>query len=149
MKQLGSSHQDRENFHHIQRMSLFEQSESEYEPEFHDQYFSRPAQRFRLLLEFSHVPIGITTLDIIEDDRAITRSVAVSKEFQREGHGKALGKLVQEFARSLGVKRLHVNADKKKTGYYESLGFKEDEWGKEDLIGIDTSNIVQMTYILD
>ena len=149
MKQLGSNHRDRDNFHHIQRVSLFEQSESEYEPEFHDQYFSKPAQRFQLLLEFSDIPIGITTLDVIKDDRAITRGVSISKEFQGKGHGKALGKLVQEFAQSLGIKRLHVNADKNKIQYYESLGFKKDEWEKEDLNGIDASNIVQMTYILD
>jgi N-acetylglutamate synthase-like GNAT family acetyltransferase len=61
------------------------------------------------------------------------RGVAVKSDRQGEGHGRELGRLIEAFARSIGITQLCVNADPEKTGYYAALGFIEQIWSDAEL----------------
>jgi hypothetical protein len=43
---------------------------------------------------------------------------------------------VENYARSLGITTLHVNAVPETVGYYEKLGWKPDVWDETELVGI-------------
>lgn len=128
---------------------MFEQSVSEYDPHYHDQSYWRPAERAQLLLKFKGEAIGIATLDVFPDRSAATRAVAVADGKQGQGHGTALGKLTQEFAKNLGCHTLCVNAGAHVTGFYGSLGFAPQTWDKSELDGVGSpEKIVQMVLRL-
>ena len=126
-------------------MTLFEQDLSSYDAHYHDCVYHRPAQRTQLLLKFRGEAIGITTLDQFPDKTAATRGVAITDSKQQMGHGAVLGKLTQEFAKSLGCKTLCVNAGTHTTGFYGSLGFTPEIWDIKEYEGIGSpETMVQM-----
>lgn len=131
---LGS--EDWVRFHHIQRTALFRQEISDYEGDFHDKNFRRPANRSWLLLKWQGEAVGITTLDHFDDATAATRAVAIAEEFQGKGHGRALGLLTQEFAKSQGVKSLCVNAGDHAVDFYRRLGFEKETWDLNEYEGV-------------
>ncbi len=141
--------EDWQAFHDIQRVTLFEQDPSEYDAHYHDHLFHRPASRTQLLLKFNGQAIGVTTLDVFPDRTAATRSVAITHEKQHMGHGAALGKLTQEFARGLGCSALCVNAGAHVTDFYRSLGFTPEIWDIKEYDGIGSpETMIQMVYRL-
>ncbi len=95
-------------------------------------------------MRFNDRAVGVTTLDVINVEMGISRSVAVTEHEQGNGHGKVLGKLVQQFARNLGLIKICVNADSEKTGYYLSLGFSPEDWDSKEM----APGILQMKYDL-
>lgn len=132
-------------FHEIQRTALFEQDAQEYDPYYHDTCFHKPAQRSLLLLKWKGASVGITTLDHFADNSAATRSVAIATEFQGNGHGLALGKLTQEFAKTKGVDTLCVNAGDHAVGFYRRLGFEKEMWNPKEYEGItEPETMIQM-----
>lgn len=142
---VESGSEDWVKFHHIQRTALFRQEVSEYEREFNDTFFCRPANRSWLLLKWQGVAVGITTLDHFDDSTAATRAVAIADEFQGKGHGRALGLLTQEFARSQGVKSLCVNAGDHAVEFYRRLGFEKETWDLNEYEGVvNPEKIIQM-----
>lgn len=137
--------QDWANFHEIQRTALFEQDVNEYDPHYHDACFQKPAQRSLLLLKWKGASVGVTTLDHFSDNSAATRGVAIATEFQGKGHGMALGKLTQEFARAEGVDTLCVNAGDHAVGYYQRLGFEKEIWNAKEYEGVsEPEKMIQM-----
>lgn len=96
------------------------------------------------MLKKGSEPIGITTLDIVDKGIAVTRSVAINKDFQGQGHGKILGKMVQDFAKTKGIEKLCVNADSEKTSYYESLGFHIEDWDLSEFSNVPNPRSTQM-----
>lgn len=133
-------------FHEIQRTALFNQAAADYDAQYHDRVFHRPAERFKLLLKCNDKATGITTLDVFPDGKAATRAVAIAEKMQGKGHGNALGKLVQQFARERGAQLLCVNAGDHAVGYYRSLGFVVETWDPNEYDGIsDPDTMIQMT----
>ncbi|MEJ0003797.1 MAG: GNAT family N-acetyltransferase [Pararobbsia sp.] len=133
-------------FHDIQRTALFNQAADDYRPEFHDHNFHRPAERFKLLLKWNGKAMGITTLDVFADGKAATRAVAIAETMQGQGHGRALGELVQQFARTHGTKVLCVNSGSDAVGFYRSLGFVTEIWDPREYDGItEPESMIQMT----
>jgi GNAT superfamily N-acetyltransferase len=133
-------------FHEIQRTVLFNQVASEYRAEFHDRYFHRAAERFQLLLKWNGNPTGVTTLDIFPDGTAATRGVAIAEAMQSQGHGRALGELMQQFAIAHGAEVLCVNSGRDAVGFYRSIGFVNEVWDPREFEGIaDTESMIQMT----
>ena len=63
----------------------------------------------------------------------MTENIAIKTHCRGSGHGRALGQLVEAFARSRGITSLLVNADPDKTGYYNKLGFSEKTWSEAEL----------------
>lgn len=101
-----------------------------------------------LLLLLNNTPIGTTRLDDFTDGHGVVRLVAISDVFQRRGHGRQLSSLVEEFARSLGIKTLYVNAAPEALGFYKKLGWEFYEWDADELTGI-AGDCRQMRKILD
>lgn len=133
-------------FHEIQRTALFNQAAADYDASFHDRYFHRPAERFKLLLKCNGEATGITTLDVFSDGTAATRSVAIAETMRGQGHGCALGKLVQQFARAHGTEVLCVNSGADTIGFYRSLGFVREMWDPHEYDGVtEPETMIQMT----
>ena len=70
----------------------------------------RLPNRYPLLLKLDNRAIGTTRLDDRGDDTGIVRLVAIRRDVQRQGHGRKLGAMVDEFAVKLGLHTLFVNA---------------------------------------
>ena len=107
-----------------------------YDPVYHDgnglDSYGGTVSRAALLLKFNGAAVGITTLDMLPDGRAIMRGVGVRKGDRGKGHGAALGRLVEDYARVHGSTKLVVNADPAKCGYYEKLGFSNEVWSESE-----------------
>jgi N-acetylglutamate synthase-like GNAT family acetyltransferase len=89
-----------------------------------------------LLLLLNNIPIVTTRLDDFNDGCGVVRLVAISDDFQKSGHGRQLSFLVEEYARSLGIKTLYVNAAPEDLGFYKKLAWEFYEWDADELIGI-------------
>ena len=141
-------------FHDIQRYSLFElREEDHYDPDYHDSggsfSINPPSSRLSLMLKHEGRAVGITTLDLWPDNRAVMRGVAIRQDARGLGHGRALGSLVATFAHAQGVGELMVNADPAKVGYYQRLGFTTETWSDSELElwrngGVNSTVPVQM-----
>src|SRR6267154_2626172 len=77
-----------------------------------------------LLLKLNGRPIGTTRLDNLGDHKGVVRLVAIAADAQRQGHGRILSELVDDYARRLGLNTLLVNADPDAVGYYEKMGWE-------------------------
>jgi N-acetylglutamate synthase-like GNAT family acetyltransferase len=64
------------------------------------------------------------------------RLVAIATDVQRRGHGRVLSALVENYARSLGLRILLVNAAPEAVGYYEKMGWRAHSWDEAELTGI-------------
>lgn len=121
--------------HDIRRAVLFEgrHSDAVYDAN-HPDDRARGNQPF--LLMAGNRPVGVVCLDDQGDGTGIVRLVAVIAEDQRRGHGRALDRLVAEFARSRGMTTLYVNAAPDAVGYYEKTGWTRHLWDQSELHGI-------------
>jgi GNAT superfamily N-acetyltransferase len=74
-----------------------------------------------LLLKLNRRPIGTARLDNLGDHKGVVRLVAIATDAQRQGHGRILSELVDDYALRLGLNTLLVNADPDAVGYYEKM----------------------------
>jgi N-acetylglutamate synthase-like GNAT family acetyltransferase len=93
----------------------------------------RLPNRYSLLLKLDTQPIGTTRLDDRCDGTGIVRLVAVRSDVQRRGHGTKLASMVDDFAATLGLHTLFVNAVADAVGYYEKLGWEFFDWDAAEL----------------
>ena len=122
-------------FHDIRRKVLFEGRHrdviyNDNHPE------DRATGNHPLLLKFEGVPIGTVRLDDFGDGTGCVRLLAITQAEQGRGHGKALGSLVEDFARSLGIRMLYLNSAPEAVGFYEKNGWRRHVWDASELIGI-------------
>lgn len=96
-----------------------------------------------LLLKFNDYAYGTTRLDDRKDGAGIVRQVAIIESEQGKGHGRVLSQLVDEYARSLNMAVLFVNAAPEAVGYYECTGWISFLWDKSELADISVG-CVQM-----
>jgi N-acetylglutamate synthase-like GNAT family acetyltransferase len=75
------------------------------------------------------------------------RLVAIETALQRQGNGRVLSELVEDYAIKLGITQLYVKAAPEAIGYYEKLGWKAELWNQTELFGI-ASECSQMTKVL-
>jgi GNAT superfamily N-acetyltransferase len=134
------------DYHAIRRRELFEARGRYgiYDP-------NRPDERLPgmhpYLLKLDGRPLGTTRLDIREDGTAIFRLVAITASEQGRGHGRVLGRMVEERARGFGAFTLLVNAAETAVGFYEAMGWQPYSWDESELVGI-ASSCVQMRMLL-
>jgi GNAT superfamily N-acetyltransferase len=80
-----------------------------------------------LLLWFGDKPVGSIRVDSLHDgDAAAFRLVAVHPEFQGQGHGRALLREAEAFARDIGCRKAVIYSTMEAAGFYESVGYAED-----------------------
>jgi GNAT superfamily N-acetyltransferase len=77
----------------------------------------------------------------------VVRLVAIVPELQGQGHGRALGRLIEAEARRRGMSRLMLNAHKEAVGFYERTGWRAEVWDAVELAGF-AADCVQMVKAL-
>jgi GNAT superfamily N-acetyltransferase len=114
-------------FHRIRRSVLFESRGRGdiYDPAHPD---DRAPDHFPLLLWHGNAPIGVIRLDCLDDGSVITRLVAIDSPVQRRGHGRAMLRLSETWARERGARRMVVNAAIDAEGFYEKMGYRRGAW---------------------
>jgi GNAT superfamily N-acetyltransferase len=86
----------------------------------------RAAGHHAKLLRYRGDPVGVIRIDIL-DDEAIFRRVAIRLDMQRQGHGRALLSLAQEFAAVQGCGRLASHVAPDAVLFYEKCGFSREK----------------------
>jgi GNAT superfamily N-acetyltransferase len=95
------------------------------------------------LFTLDRQPIGVVRLDPRGQDEGIVRLVAIVPERQRQGHGRALGELIDQEARRRGMLKLSLNARADAVGFYDRMGWAPEVWDRSDE-GM-TAHCTQMT----
>jgi GNAT superfamily N-acetyltransferase len=91
-----------------------------------------PANQCFLLL-FESRPVGVVRLDPHGTGEGVLRLVAIVPDLQRQGHGRAMGELVDAEARSRGMTKLGLNARQDAVGFYERMGWAREIWDRAEL----------------
>jgi GNAT superfamily N-acetyltransferase len=112
-------------FHAIRRKVLFEnrgklEAYNENHPD-----DSKPGNHPLILLYCDDI-IGVIRLDI-DGTVAWFRRVAIRDDLQRLGHGRALLRLAEDFAKAQGCSEVRSNAAVEAVGFYERCGYARDE----------------------
>lgn len=127
--------------HGIRRATLFTPERGVVYDEHHPHDLNPANQCFVLFHE--QQPIGVVRLDPRGDDAMVVRLVAIVPQLQGQGHGRVLGRLVEEEARRRGARRLMLNARDSAVGFYERTGWSREDWDVSELTGI-AGHCVQM-----
>lgn len=91
---------------------------------------------FPLLLRLGGTPIGTIRVDNLNENDAALRLVAIDPGRQGEGHGRALLREAEAFARDIGCRRAVVYATPEAAGFYAAAGYAEDDFDDNYFGGI-------------
>ena len=134
--------------HDIRRHVLFAPGRHNAEIAYDDNHpDDRIPENVPHVLMLDEQAIGTARLDL-KGDYAVVRLVAISPEYQRNGFGEIMDKMLTEKCWELGVKQMRVNAAPDAVGFYEKTGWHKESWDPEELVGI-ASNCVQMVKTPD
>jgi len=97
-----------------------------------------------LLLFLEDQPIGAIQVDDLGNEAAALRLVAIDPAHQGGGHGRAMLERAEQFAQRIGCGKAVVYATPESAGFYQSLGYDEDDWDEVCMGGI-----VQMLKVLN
>lgn len=97
-----------------------------------------------LLLFLEDQPIGAIQVDDLRNAAAALRLVAIDPAWQGGGHGRAMLKRAEQFVRELGCIKAVVYATPEAAGFYQTVGYDEEDWDEVCMGGI-----VQMLKKLD
>ena len=126
---------DWQAYHAIRRQELFE---AKGRHGIYDENYpgERASNMHPYLLKLDGRSIGTTRLDVRDDGSAIFRLVAITAAEQGRGHGRALGRLLEERARAFGATVLYLNAADTAVGFYQATGWHDHVWDAGELVGI-------------
>ena len=97
-----------------------------------------------LLLFLQDQPIGAIQVDDLRNATAALRLVAIDPAWQGGGHGRVMLDHVEQFVRELGCRTAVVYATPEAAGFYQTIGYDEQDWDAVCMAGI-----VQMLKKLD
>jgi GNAT superfamily N-acetyltransferase len=118
-------------YHDIRRRVAFDAGESlEDDPD------ELAQDHFPLLLTLGADAIGTIRVDSLNNGNAALRLVAIDPSRQGEGHGRALLREAEGFARGIGCNRAVVYATPEAAGFYAAAGYSEDEFDDNYFGGI-------------
>ena len=89
-----------------------------------------------LLLFLEDQPIGAIQVDDLHNDAAALRLVAIDPAFQGGGHGRAMLEKAEQFVRELGCSKAVVYATPEAAGFYQTVGYDEEDWDEVCMGGI-------------
>ena len=137
---------DWRSYHAIRRQELFEARgrHGMYDENYPDEYMP---DKHHYLLKLDGRPLGTTRLDIRGDGACVFRLVAITADAQGAGHGRVLGRMVEDWARAYGAHTALVNAAPTAVGYYEKTGWERHVWDASELTSI-ASDCIQMRKAL-
>lgn len=116
-------------YHGIRKSVAFEDDEPDLQEEL-------APGRYPLLLWSGAEPVGTIRIDSLDGHAAAFRLVAVDPHAQGQGHGRALLKEAEAFAREIGCRKAVVYATPEAAGYYASAGYAEDPFDDQYFGGI-------------
>jgi GNAT superfamily N-acetyltransferase len=97
-----------------------------------------------LLLFLEDQPIGAIQVDDLRNAAVALRLVAIDPPYQGGGHGRVMVQRAEQFARDLGCNKAVVYATPEAAGFYQTVGYDEEDWDEVCMGGI-----VQMLKNLD
>jgi GNAT superfamily N-acetyltransferase len=110
-------------FHGIRRKVLFEnRGKSDYLENHPD---DSKIGNYPLVLISQGDIIGVIRVDVRESE-AWLRRVAIREDLQRQGHGRALLRLAENFALKKNCTEVRTNAAVESVGFYERCGYMRD-----------------------
>ena len=117
---------DWESYHTIRRQELFEaRGRTDYDP-------NHPGEiapnHFPFLLKLDGRAIGVARLDLLGNQQAAVRLIAITKPEQRKGYGKQLMRQIESIARDKGIKTIVLNSASTAVEFYSRLGFVPGAW---------------------
>jgi GNAT superfamily N-acetyltransferase len=118
-------------YHEIRRRVAFEAGEA-----LDDDADEHAEGHFPLLLKHGAVPIGTIRIDSLTNGNAALRLVAIDPARQGKGHGRALLREAEGFARAIGCARAVVYATPEAAGFYAAAGYAEDDFDDNYFGGI-------------
>ena len=111
-------------FHEIRRKVLFEnRGKNDYLENHPD---DMKVGNYPLILLFQGEIIGVVRIDVCESE-AWLRRVTIREDFQRQGHGRALLRLADQFALTKKCSAVRTNAAVESVGFYERCGYVRDK----------------------
>jgi GNAT superfamily N-acetyltransferase len=110
-------------YHEIRRRVAFEAGES-----IDDDPDENAEGHFPLLLKWGSAAIGTIRVDSLNNGDAALRLVAIDPCHQGGGHGRALLREAEGFARDIGCRRAVVYATPEAAGFYAAAGYAENEF---------------------
>jgi GNAT superfamily N-acetyltransferase len=118
-------------YHAIRHRVAFEAGE-----EIRDDPDETAPGHYPLLLKRAATPVGTIRVDSLASGDAAFRLVAIDPVCQGEGHGRALLREAEAFARAIGCRRAVVYATPEAAGFYAAAGYTEDEFDENYFGGI-------------
>ncbi len=85
-------------------------------------------QNHPLVLVRDGAVIGTVRIDVLAPERAALRLIAIRRDLQRQGHGRALLRLAEERIRGLGCGEVVLNAYRDALGFYLANGYVAGDW---------------------
>ncbi len=82
-------------------------------------------EHYPLILVVDGEVVGTLRIDLLDDERAALRLVAIRPDRQRHGHGSALLRLAEDFIRRHGRRRVVVHGNAAVIGFYFDNGYVE------------------------
>jgi GNAT superfamily N-acetyltransferase len=118
------SNEEWQAFHAIRRRVLFENRGKDeiYNANHPDD--SKPGNH-PLVLVYRDVVIGVIRIDVA-GTVAWFRRIAIREDLQRLGHGRALLRLAEAFAKAEDCDEIRSNAAVEAVGFYERCGYARD-----------------------
>jgi GNAT superfamily N-acetyltransferase len=116
-------------YHLIRREVDFE-GEGEDDPE------ERAEGHYPLLLWCGGEAVGTIRIDSLDGQAAAFRLVAINPRCQGQGHGRALLREAEAFAREIGCRKAVVYATPEAAGFYASAGYAEDPFDDQYFGGV-------------
>jgi len=122
-------------YHAIRRKVLFEDRElfGVYDPNHAD---DRKAGNHPVILTCNGVPVGAMRIDLVPEGAfVIMRTVAVSTEKQRQGHGRIMLSLAEGYALQNGCTAAVVFSANDAVGFYAKYGYEPHAWDPDGSFG--------------
>jgi GNAT superfamily N-acetyltransferase len=124
-----ASNAEWDSYHAIRRRVLFEDDEPDMAEELAPGHHP-------LLLWLGATPVGTIRIDSLNGGAAALRLVAIDPDSQGRGHGRALLREAEAFAREIGCRKAVVYSTPEAAGFYASAGYAEDPFDDEYFGGI-------------
>ena len=121
-------------YHRIRRTALFERYHPEvvYDPNHPDE--RKPGNHPLVLIKEGRV-IGTIRIDDFDAERAAFRIVAIDPAHQGRGHGTALLRLAEDFARGVGRRKAVLHGNPPNVAFYLRKGYREAAWDDDVPLG--------------
>lgn len=112
-------------FHAIRKAELFDPRGRVYDSEHPD---DRHGGNAPMVLKRGAECLGVMRIDNLGGKQVAFRLVAIQRDLQRQGYGRAMMDLAAEQARAAGASEIVLNSSLDAAAFYRRTGFNEFSW---------------------